>query len=42
MQIRSLQQKIDLLLEKQIKTLFESQKSQLDMLKNINTQLEKM
>ncbi|OYU92656.1 MAG: cyclic nucleotide-binding protein, partial [Bacteroidetes bacterium B1(2017)] len=42
MQIRSLHQKIDLLLEEQIKTLFESQKSQLDMLKNINTQLEKM
>ena len=42
MQIRSLHQKIDLLLEEQIKTLFESQKSQLDILKNINTQLEKM
>lgn len=42
MQIRSLQQKIDLLLEEQIKTLFESQKSQLDILKNINTKLQKM
>lgn len=42
MQIRSLHQKIDLLFEEQIKPLFESQKSQLDMLKNINTQLEKM
>ncbi len=42
MQIRSLHQKMDLLLEEQIKTLFESQKTQLDMLKAINSKLEKM
>lgn len=42
MQIRSLHQKMDLLLEEQIKTLFESQKTQFDMLKAINSKLEKM
>ena len=42
MQIRSLHQKMDLLLEEQIKTLFESQKTQLDMLKTINTKIANM
>jgi uncharacterized membrane protein len=42
MQIRSLHQKMDLLLEEQIKTLFESQKMQLDMLKAINTKIANM
>jgi uncharacterized membrane protein len=42
MQIRSLHQKMDLLLEEQIKTLFESQKMQLDMLKTINTKIANM
>ncbi|MEO6538641.1 MAG: DUF1003 domain-containing protein [Ferruginibacter sp.] len=40
MQIRSLQQKMDLLLEEQIKTLFESQARQFDLLKQINNKLE--
>ena len=40
MQIRSLHQKIDLLLEEQIKTLFESQARQFDLLKQINNKLE--
>ena len=42
MQIRSLHQKMDLLLEEQIKTLFESQKMQMDMLKTINTKIANM
>ncbi|MCP9763334.1 DUF1003 domain-containing protein [Lacihabitans soyangensis] len=42
MQIRSLHQKMDLLLEEQIKTLFESQKSQLDILKTISVKIAKM
>jgi uncharacterized membrane protein len=42
MQIRSLHQKMDLLLEEQIKTLFESQKMQLEMLKTINTKIANM
>lgn len=40
MQIRSLHQKVDLLLEEQIKTLFESQARQFDLLKEINNKLE--
>ena len=42
MQIRSLHQKMDLLLEEQIKTLFESQKSQLDILKTISVKIANM
>ncbi len=42
MQIRSLNQKIDLLLEEQIKTLFETQKRQYELLKEINLKLEKI
>ncbi len=41
MQIRSLNQKVDLLLEEQIKTLFETQKKQFDLLKEINDKLDK-
>ncbi len=41
MQIRSLNQKIDLLIEEQIKTLFETQKKQFDLLNEINLKLEK-
>ena len=40
MQIRSLHQKMDLLLEDQIKTLFESQAKQFDLLKQINGKLD--
>jgi uncharacterized membrane protein len=39
MQIRSLQQKMDLLLEEQIKTLFETQEKQFTLLKEINGKL---
>ncbi len=39
MQIRSLHQKMDLLLEEQIKTLFASQAKQFEMLKEINSKL---
>ncbi len=42
MQIRSLQQKMDLLLEKQIKTLFETQEKQFTLLKEINLKLDKV
>jgi uncharacterized membrane protein len=42
MQIRSLQQKMDLLLEEQIKTLFETQQEQFALLKEINEKLEKL
>ena len=42
MQIRSLHQKIDLLLEEQIKTLFESQAKQFEMLKQIDIKLSKL
>jgi len=42
MQIRSLNQKIDLLLEEQIKTLFETQEKQFDLLNKINLKLEKL
>jgi uncharacterized membrane protein len=41
MQIRSLNQKIDLLLEEQIKTLFETQERQFTLLKEINAKLDK-
>ncbi len=40
MQIRSLQQKMDLLLEEQIKTLFETQEKQFELLKEISLKLE--
>ena len=42
MQIRSLHQKMDLLLEEQIKTLFESQAKQFELLKEIDGKLEKL
>jgi uncharacterized membrane protein len=38
-QIRSLHQKMDLLLEEQIKTLFESQAKQFELLRNIEKKL---
>jgi uncharacterized membrane protein len=41
MQIRSLHQKMDLLLEDQIKTLFESQANQLTILQELSARLEK-
>jgi uncharacterized membrane protein len=41
LEVRGLHQKIDLLLEEQIKILFESQARQLEMLKRIETKLEK-
>lgn len=40
MQIRSMHQKIDLLLEEQIKTLFEVQEKQFTLLKEINLKLD--
>jgi uncharacterized membrane protein len=40
MQIRSMNQKIDLLLEEQIKTLFETQERQFGLLKEINEKLD--
>lgn len=42
MQIRSLHQKMDLLLEEQIKTLFETQQKQFALLKEINLKLDKL
>jgi uncharacterized membrane protein len=42
LEVRSLHQKIDLLLEGQIKILFESQAQQLEILKEINTKLDKI
>lgn len=39
LEVRSLHQKIDLLLEEQIKILFESQAAQLELLKRIDTKL---
>lgn len=42
MQIRSLHQKIDLLEQEQIKTLFDSQAKQLELLSQINTKLSKL
>lgn len=41
MQIRSMHQKIDFLLEEQIKTLFDTQQQQFNMLKEINSKIEK-
>ena len=41
MQIRSLNQKIDVLLEEQIKTLFETQEKQFELLKQINLKINK-
>jgi uncharacterized membrane protein len=40
MQIRSMNQKIDLLLEEQIKTLFDTQEKQFTILKEINVKLD--
>lgn len=42
MQIRSLHQKMDLLLEDQIKTLFDTQEKQFALLKEINHQLNNL
>ena len=42
MQIRSLHQKMDLLLEEQIKTLFESQAKQFELLKELDTKINKL
>jgi len=42
MQIRSLHQKIDLLEQEQIKTLFESQAKQFELLNHINDKLNKL
>ncbi len=41
LEVRSLHQKIDLLLEEQIKVLFESQAMQLEILKNIEQEIKK-
>lgn len=41
LEIRSLQQKMDLLLEEQIKTLYETQAKQFKMLQEINAKLDK-
>jgi uncharacterized membrane protein len=40
MQIRSLNQKVDVLLEEQIKTLFETQQQQFELLKKIHEKIE--
>lgn len=40
MQIRSLNQKVDLLLEEEIKTLFDIQQKQYDLLRSINSKLD--
>lgn len=40
MQIRSLNQKVDLLLEEQIKTLFETQEKQFNLLKELDAKLD--
>lgn len=42
LEIRSLHQKIDLLLEEQIKVLFESQAKQLEILKSIQKQIQQI
>jgi uncharacterized membrane protein len=42
MQIRSLHQKMDVLLEEQIKTLYETQAKQFEMLEEINAKLDKL
>ena len=41
MEVRSLHQKIDLLLEEQIKVLFDSQEKQLEILKRIENEMKK-
>lgn len=41
LEVRSLHQKIDLLLEEQIKVLFDSQAKQLEILKNIEKEIKK-
>jgi len=41
LEIRSLNQKLDLLLQEQIKELFESQVKQMEILKDIQTKMEK-
>jgi len=41
LEVRSLHQKIDLLLEEQIKILFDSQANQLDILKRIENKINK-
>ncbi len=41
LEIKSLHQKIDLLLEEQIKILFDSQATQLELLKSIEKELKK-
>ena len=42
MQIRSLHQKMDLLLEEQIETLFASQAKQFELLKELNNKIDKL
>ena len=42
LEIRSLHQKMDLLLEEQIKTLFASQKEQFALLNEINLKIDKI
>jgi uncharacterized membrane protein len=42
LEVRSLHQKIDLLLEEQIKVLFESQATQLELLKSIEMKLNQL
>lgn len=42
LEVRSLHQKIDLLLEEQIKVLFESQAKQLEILKTIENEVKKI
>ncbi len=42
MQIRSLNQKVDLLVEEQIKTLFDTQEKQFALLKEINLKLDRL
>jgi hypothetical protein len=42
MQIRSMNQKIDVLLEEQIKTLFDTQEKQFVMLRELNVKLDKL
>jgi len=42
LEVRSLHQKVDLLLEEQIKVLFESQAKQLELLNEINEKIERL
>jgi uncharacterized membrane protein len=41
-EIRSLHQKIDLLLEEQIKTLYDTQEAQFEMLKEIHEKIDQV